>query len=133
LDAISILLSRDEKGLAATTISPGLKEIVPLKTFGASKMATSQTTEAQRLENKQIARGWKAQSLDKTVDSILASATRLEKEIEHETKYWEQVLAVSDKGWAVCRLPDQKHILGVRFGFAEGKSVNMKQLTMSTY
>jgi mediator of RNA polymerase II transcription subunit 17 len=54
------------------------------------------------------------------VDSILASASRLEKEIELETRYWQQVLAVSENGWSVCRLPNEKHTLGVRFGFSEG-------------
>ncbi len=91
------------------------------KTLGADKLADPRLTEAQRTDNRQIAKGWKAQSLNSVVDSILASATRLEKEIEHETKYWEQVLAVSDSGWAVCRLPNEKHILGVRYGFSEGK------------
>lgn len=90
-------------------------------TLGADKLQAPKLTEAQKLDNKQIAKGWKNQSLNKAVDSILASATRLEKEIETETKYWEQVLAVSDNGWAVCKLPKEKHTLGVRFGFSEGK------------
>jgi mediator of RNA polymerase II transcription subunit 17 len=71
------------------------------------------------LDNKRAAKGWKVQSLNNAVDSILESATRLEKEIEKETKYWEQILAVSDAGWALCRLPNEKHTLGVRFGFSE--------------
>jgi mediator of RNA polymerase II transcription subunit 17 len=89
-------------------------------TLGADKLQAARVTDAQKQDNKQISRGWKAQSLNQTVDSILASATRLEKEIELETKYWEQVLAVSDNGWSVCQLPNEKHILGVRFGFSEG-------------
>ncbi|KAA8568906.1 hypothetical protein EYC84_007883 [Monilinia fructicola] len=88
-------------------------------TLGAEKTQASRVTEEQKQENKKIAKGWKASNLSKTVDSILASATRLEKEIDAETKYWEQVLAVSESGWAVCRLPQEKHTLGVRFGFAE--------------
>ncbi len=90
-------------------------------TLGADKLQNSRVTDAQKLDNKQTAKGWKTQSLNKTVDSILASATRLQKEIESETKYWEQVLAVSDNGWAVCRLPYDKHTLGVRYGFSECK------------
>jgi mediator of RNA polymerase II transcription subunit 17 len=85
------------------------------------KIQASRVTDAQKEDNRRVAKGWKIQNLNKTVDTILESATRLEKEMETETKYWEQVLAVSDSGWAVCRLPNEKHTLGVRFGFSECK------------
>ena len=117
LEFVSLLLSRDSPVQASLTISPALRELVPTGTIGADKLNTSQSTDEQRRDNKRVAKGWKVQKLNKTVDLILASATRLEKEIELETKYWEQVLAVSDKGWAICRLPNEQHTLGVRFGF----------------
>ncbi|KAB8296739.1 hypothetical protein EYC80_002159 [Monilinia laxa] len=119
LDFISLLLSKDAPVQASTSISPSLRELAGMGTLGAEKTQASRVTEEQKHENKKIAKGWKASNLSKTVDSILASATRLEKEIDAETKYWEQVLAVSESGWAVCRLPQEKHTLGVRFGFAE--------------
>ncbi len=119
LDFVSLLLSKDTPVQASLSITPTLRELVGMGTLGADKLQAARITDAQKQDNKQIARGWKAQSLNNTVDSILASAFRLEKEIELETKYWEQVLAVSDNGWAVCRLPNEKHILGVRFGFSE--------------
>ncbi|CAL3971189.1 unnamed protein product, partial [Diplocarpon coronariae] len=119
LDFISLLLSKDAPIQAGLSLSPDLQQIVGTKTLGADKLAAPRATDAQKQDNKNVAKGWKIQHLNQTVESILASATRLEKEIEHETKYWEQVLAVSEKGWAICRLPNQKHILGVRFGFSE--------------
>jgi len=102
------------------SLSPYLRETVGLGTLGADKLHAPRTTEIQKQDNQAIAWGWKTQSTNKTIDSILASATRLEKEIETETQYWEHVLAISDKGWSVCRLPNEKHVLGVRFGFSEG-------------
>ncbi|KAJ8069461.1 hypothetical protein OCU04_003115 [Sclerotinia nivalis] len=119
LDFISLLLSKDAPVQASLSISPSLRELAGMGTLGADKTIDSRVTEEQKKENKKIAKGWKASNLSKTVDAILASATRLEKEIDAETKYWEQVLAVSESGWAVCRLPQEKHTLGVRFGFAE--------------
>jgi mediator of RNA polymerase II transcription subunit 17 len=101
------------------SISPALREAVALGTIGADKVQETRVTKSQKQDNERIAKGWKLQSLTDTVDSILASATRLEKEIEKETKYWEQVLTVSENGWAVCRLPQERHTIGVRFGFAE--------------
>lgn len=119
LDFVSLLLSKDTPVQASLTMAPDLKELVGVGTLGADKIHTSRVTEAKKNDNKRIAKGWKIQNLNKTVDTILESATRLEKEMETETKYWEQVLAVSDRGWAVCRLPNEKHTLGVRFGFSE--------------
>ncbi|KAM3066547.1 RNA polymerase II mediator complex subunit [Clarireedia jacksonii] len=119
LDFVSLLLSKDAPIQAGASMSPALREAAGMGTLGAEKTQASRVTEQQKQENKKIARGWKASNLNKTVDSILASATRLEKEIDAETKYWEQVLAVSESGWAVCRMPQEKHTLGVRFGFAE--------------
>lgn len=122
LDFVSLLLSKDAPVQANLSLTKDLRDAVGMGTLGADKLQNSRLTNAQKLDNKQIAKGWKTQSLNKTVDSILASATRLEKEIESETKYWEQVLAVSDNGWAVCRLPNDKHTLGVRYGFSECRS-----------
>lgn len=87
--------------------------------LGADKLSVLRHTGVLKLDNRHVARGWKIQRLNKSVDSILASATRLELEIEKETKYWEQILAVSDAGWSLSRLPNEGHTLGVRFGFAE--------------
>ena len=119
LDFVSLLLTKDLPVQASTTINPILREAVPMGSLGADKLSASRYTDAQKLDNKRAAKGWKIQSLNNAVDSILESATRLEKEIEKETKYWEQILAVSDAGWALCRLPNEKHTLGVRFGFSE--------------
>lgn len=40
--------------------------------------------------------------------------------MEVESKYWEQVLGVKENGWSLCRLPREKHTLGVKYGFNEG-------------
>ncbi|KAF4626798.1 hypothetical protein G7Y89_g11358 [Cudoniella acicularis] len=119
LDFVSLLLSKDTPIQAGLSMTPQLKELVGTGTLGADKLHASRMTPAQKEDNRRIAKGWKVQNLNKTVDTILASATKLEKEIETETKYWEQVLAVSNNGWAVCRLPGERHTLGVRYGFSE--------------
>ena len=120
LDFVSLVLSKDTPVPASLSISPALRDAVALGTLGVDKIHDSRVTKAQRDSNRRIAKGWKIQCLNRTVDSILASATRLEKEIESETKYWEQVLAIDEKGWAICRIPQERHTLGVRFGFLEG-------------
>lgn len=122
LDFVSLLLSKDAPVQAGLSMSPFLKEAVPVGTLAATRTQGRVVPDKRKQDDLQVARGWKVQSLDSTVNSILESATRLEKDIESETKYWEQVLAVSEKGWAVCKLPQEPNTLGVRFGFSEGWS-----------
>jgi len=119
LEFVSLLLSKDMPNQASQTITQGTREMVGMGTFGSDKLHASLVTKELKEDHMKVARGWKVQGLTKTVDSILAAATRLEKEIDNETKYWKEVLSVSEKGWAVCHLPTDKNTLGVRFGFSE--------------
>ena len=63
-------------------------------------------------------------ALDSSVDEILKAAKNLEKEIRRETKYWHEIVTVSDKGWPIQRLRQNvRHApFGVRYGLPEGKS-----------
>ncbi|KAI3330639.1 subunit 17 of mediator complex-domain-containing protein [Ustulina deusta] len=119
LDSISLLLSKEAPVQAGTTLSPALRDLVGIGTLGASKLKEPNVTEAQIQDDLSVATGWRVMGINDMVDSVLAAAERLEKEIELETKYWADILAVSDDGWTVCALPQEPHTLGVRFGFAE--------------
>ncbi len=101
-------------------MSPELKQMVPLGSLGAEVVQRPQVSEIERYNEEMTVMGWRMHSLNGTVDSLLRSATRLEEEMEREARYWEQVLAVKEKGWSLHRLPREKHTLGVRYGFAEG-------------
>jgi mediator of RNA polymerase II transcription subunit 17 len=57
------------------------------------------------------------QGLQKSADSLLAAATRLEDNARQETKYWEEILSIAEKGWSVSRIRQRSHMLGVHFGF----------------
>ncbi|RWA07956.1 hypothetical protein EKO27_g7153 [Xylaria grammica] len=119
LDSISLLLSKETPVQAGATLSTALRDLVGIGTLGASKLREPNVTEAQIQDDISVATGWRVMGINDMVDSVLAAAERLEKEIELETKYWADVLAVSDDGWTVCALPQEPHTLGVRFGFAE--------------
>ncbi|POS87862.1 hypothetical protein EPUL_000221 [Erysiphe pulchra] len=123
LNFVSLSLSKDMPVQATSTVSPELQNLIGLGTLGLDKLSAPKITEHNYNENQKIVIGWQAQSLNKVVDSILASATKLEKEIRLETKYWEQILDVSNNGWAICRLASEKQTLGVRIGFSEASQV----------
>lgn len=64
--------------------------------------------------------GWHILSVEETRDSAKKAAEVLQTEVEKEAKYWEDVLTVVESGWSVCRLPQERQTLGVKFGFNEG-------------
>jgi mediator of RNA polymerase II transcription subunit 17 len=119
-EVISAALSKEAPVQASASMSQELRSLIGTGTLGMDKLHAPRITSAIQEENKKTAKGWKVQGLNKSVDSILAAAERLKTEVEHETIFWGQVLAISDNHWAVCRLPYDKHTLGVRFGFSEG-------------
>jgi mediator of RNA polymerase II transcription subunit 17, fungi type len=119
LDFVSLLLSKDNPNVAGASMSQALRDLVGIGTMGASKLDDSNFTEARANEDRAVATGWRMMGISRTVDSLIAAAERLEKEITLETDYWADVLAVSENGWAVSAMPEAPHTLGVRFGFSE--------------
>lgn len=119
LDFVSLLLSKEDPAQAGTTLSPALRELVGIGVLGADKLTKSNITEARLQDHKTVATGWKFADIDKTVDSVMVAASRLQKEITVETKYWAEILAVSEKGWTITQVPNEPGNLGVRYGFSE--------------
>lgn len=119
LDFVSLLLSKEDPVQAAMTLSPALRDLVGIGVLSADKLTKSNITEARLQDHKTVATGWKFADIDKTVDSVMMAASRLQKEITVETKYWAEVLAVSEKGWTITQVPNEPGNLGVRYGFSE--------------
>ncbi|CAD6592709.1 MAG: RNA polymerase II mediator complex subunit [Alectoria sarmentosa] len=119
LDFVSLLLSKHAPAAAQTTLSPFLQQTLPLGSLGGEVVQEPQVSELEKHNRDMVSIGWRMQSLNGAADSLLKSAARLEEEMERETTYWDQVLAVKEQGWSLSRLPREKHTLGVRYGFAE--------------
>lgn len=120
LNFVSLLLSKANPAAVTQTISPELRDLIPLGTLGATKANAAWITTERKDDNRLVAKGWKSRDVNKSIDSILASATRLESEIQKETTYWEEILSIHDKGWSVSKVPRRKGVLGVRLGSSEG-------------
>lgn len=121
LDLVSLLLSKYAPRQAEMSMSPFLRQVVPLGSLNAEVVNPPAKSEAAELDIKAVSRGWRLQNFNAAADKLLKSATRLEKEVASETKYWGEVLAVKDKGWKVCRLPGERQALAVQYGFIEGR------------
>ena len=94
---------------------------MPLGSVAAELTQLPSVSETKKRDDSLTSTGWKLQSLRSASNSLFRSATMLEKELEQETRYWNQVLAVKESGWSLCRLPREKHTLAVRYGFSEGR------------
>ena len=123
---MSLLLSKYSTSQSQATLSPFLKQNLPLGSLGGEVIQAPQVSELEKRNAKLASIGWRMKSLNSAADSLLKSASRLEKEVAKETRYWSQALAVKEKGWSLSRLPREKHTLGVRYGFAEGETSNGK-------
>ncbi|KAI0608607.1 Mediator of RNA polymerase II transcription subunit 17 [Pyrenophora tritici-repentis] len=135
LDLVSLILSQDPNKRSLNFFSPtfqeqGLKQGIPLGSFGVSKenhehrvRKPEEQHRLQDLEARQeaVAQGARMGALDSSVDEILKAAKNLEKQIRRETKYWHEIVTVSDKGWPIQRLRQNvRHApFGVRYGLPE--------------
>ena len=128
LDFVALLLSKDQPVQAGLSISDGLRQVVSLGTLGADRVKDTRLTEPRKKDIAAVGKGWKIQSFNTSVESILNAASRLETEIAAETKYWEAILSVDEKGWKTCKLPQEQHTLGVRFGFFDAAPAFSNQI-----
>lgn len=120
LDFVSLLLSKDLPKPASSTMSATLKQAAPSGSMGYSKWQMPPLDDSERRRRDLVAKGARMQGLNRAAEALLQSATRLEKDVRRETKYWEDVLSVSQNGWSLRRMPRQASTLGVQVVSAEG-------------
>ncbi|CRG88640.1 Mediator of RNA polymerase II transcription subunit 17 [Talaromyces islandicus] len=123
LDFVSLLLSKYAPRQAEQTISPYLKQNVPTGSLNVDVVRAPQKSESAQRDAQTVARGWKLESYSSAANKLLKAGSRLENEVSAETKYWDQVLSIKEKGWKVCRLPRERQALGVQYGFLEATPV----------
>lgn len=72
-----------------------------------------------------VAKGSRMEALDTATDDILKAAKQLEREVRRETKFWQEVVSISDKGWPIQRMRQNARNVpfGVRYGLPEGMLV----------
>ncbi|KAK5991116.1 Mediator of RNA polymerase II transcription subunit 17 [Cladobotryum mycophilum] len=119
LDSLSLLLSKHNPTQAGVTLSQQLRELVGIGTMGMDKLHDSNATLAKTQDQETVAMGLTLLETNKSRDSAEEATAFLTKEIEAEGKYWEDVMSVKKEGWSICKVPQERHTLGVKFGFSE--------------
>ncbi|KAF4124469.1 hypothetical protein GMORB2_5135 [Geosmithia morbida] len=119
LDSVSLLLSKQNPTQASLTLSKQLRDVVGIGSLGSDRLAEPATDQAKDKDQETVALGWTLMEINKTRDSAKAACAFLTDEMESETKYWEDIIGVQANGWSVCKMPQDRHTLGVRVGFSE--------------
>lgn len=100
-------------------MSAFLKQLAPLGSLNADVVNPPPKSEDATKDVAAVSRGWRIQNFNSASTKLLDAASRLETEVASESRYWDEVLAVKEKGWKVCRLPQNRQALGVQYGFLE--------------
>ncbi|PHH78727.1 hypothetical protein CDD80_6362 [Ophiocordyceps camponoti-rufipedis] len=119
LDSLSLLLSKQSPTSASLTLSQQLRDMVGIGTLSVDRLDEPTAREERVKDGEQVATGWTLMEINKTRDAAVSAAALLDKEVAIESRYWDDVMAVKKAGWSMCRVPNERHTLGVRFGFSE--------------
>ncbi|RPA97843.1 hypothetical protein L873DRAFT_1689511 [Choiromyces venosus 120613-1] len=118
LDYVSLLVSLHSPEAGSLSMSPVLKESVPVGSLGFDKVQRKADPKSVK-EDLAISRAWKVEGLNSAADTLMGASKKLGDEVEKEARYWEQILAIREDAWVITRMPNERRTLGVRFGFAE--------------
>ncbi|KAG6006443.1 hypothetical protein E4U21_007061 [Claviceps maximensis] len=119
LDSLSLLLSKQSPTQAGLTLSQQLRDLVGIGTLGADRLDEPTTKPNKIPDEEEVAVGLTLMQINQARDAADQAGKFLQKEVEAENKYWQDVVAVKQAGWAICRVPNARHTLGVKFGFSE--------------
>ncbi|KAJ6075731.1 hypothetical protein N7499_007712 [Penicillium canescens] len=123
VDFVSLLLSKNTPRQAEASMSAFLKQIAPLGSLNAEIVNPPPKPDSTTKDISAVSRGWRIQNFNGAANKLLQAASRLENEVASETRYWNEVLTVKEKGWKVSRLPRERQALGVQYGFLEATPV----------
>lgn len=119
LNTVSALESKFLPRQAEVTLSDWLKESIGSGKLTFDTWELGKLDEQEQEEQRLVRKGRNHEHLSNVADNLLKAAKKLNKEVEKEAKYWDQVLSVSEKGWSVFKLPQEQGTLGVQLGAAE--------------
>jgi mediator of RNA polymerase II transcription subunit 17, fungi type len=120
LDFTSLLESTYQRKQGESTMSAMLKQKVAPGTLAFDEWENMPAPTLEKLtDDEKVAKGARMESLTSSADTLLKAAQRLENDVKEETKFWEQVLSVDQKGWTFFRSPLDRRHLGVQVSSIE--------------
>lgn len=128
LDFTSLLLSATRE-TAAQTISPALKEAVPVASISSTRVRREKPAETASLQASLL--GFQAQSLNYAVAAIRRASRQTEREQALDATFWVEVKMLLDHGWSIFRLKPGGGAaaggIGVRYGSGSGHYIPLER------
>lgn len=118
LDFVSLLISKQSVP-AQSSMSPALKEVVPIGTLAGRVLKEKSLSAPVRRQLASVSDGWRAAGFQSAAEKLSEASSRLKADAGHESEYWRQIAELTTRGWPVSRLPRDRKAIGVHFGFAE--------------
>ena len=119
LDSLSLLLSKQNPTTASATLSQELRDMVGIGTIGVDKLHETLKSTEMKKNQENVAMGWTLMEINKIKEASEEASKFLQKEMDLENTYWEDVIKVQESGWSICKMPQDRSSLAVRFGFSE--------------
>ncbi|KAK5223180.1 RNA polymerase II mediator complex subunit [Exophiala xenobiotica] len=118
LDFVSLLISKQWVP-AQNSMSPALKEAVPVGTLAGRVLRNKPTPAPVRRQFASTSQGWRSEGFRSASEKLSVASNRLRQEAEREAEYWAQIAKLTTQGWAISRLPRDRKAIGVHFGFPQ--------------
>jgi len=118
LDFVSLLISKQWVP-AQNSMSPALKEAVPVGTLAGRVLRNKPVPPPVRRQLASTSQGWRSEGFRSASEKLLSASNRLREDAEREAEYWAQIAKLTTQGWAVSRLPRDRKAIGVHFGFPQ--------------
>ncbi|KAF5095629.1 hypothetical protein D0Z03_001789 [Geotrichum reessii] len=117
-DFVSLLMSCLRPAAGTTSMSPHLKQYVPVGSLSADTSKPSAID-----DDPLVAAGWKLQALDHSASLISRAAKRLQSEADKEELYWENVLSIVSFGEVLFKIrKGDMRGLGIKYGYGDAGS-----------
>ena len=119
-DFISLLLSAVRPAAGGASMSPALKNAVPVGALGVAR-----TFPQQQKPDLAVTIGWKKSAIESASQTLLAAADRLSQHAGQKNRFVEGVVKIRSAGWAIVQMPAnagdaQQSMLKVYYGFQKG-------------
>ncbi|KIV94725.1 hypothetical protein PV10_02463 [Exophiala mesophila] len=118
LDFVSLLISKQSTP-AQTSMSPALKEAVPIGTLASHLIQPKPPSASARKQLNLVSQGWRCEGFKAASQKLASASAALGADSDRESTYWAQVADLKARGWPVSRLPRDNKAIGVHFGFSE--------------
>lgn len=123
LDYISFILTQYQPEIAAASLSPGVKDQIPVKCLSLDRVLYD-PSQNELKQHRTLARTWKTEALNSSAELLRNAGERIGREAEKEKRFWGEVMGVKERGWTIA---PRRGGVSVRYGFTEASTEFKRQ------